>query len=93
MSDKKVFKKTDKVVSREIEDEVILLPLCKTSKDMNYIYTLNETAALVWDLIDGSRTLKDIKEKIMSEYDIEDAPLTKELNSLIEDLKSINAIK
>ncbi|MFA7114690.1 MAG: PqqD family protein [Candidatus Omnitrophota bacterium] len=93
MSDKKVFKKTDKVVSREIENEVILLPLCKTSKDMNYIYTLNETAALVWDLIDGSRTFKDIKEKIMSEYEIEDAPLTKELNSLIEDLKSINAIK
>jgi len=93
MSDKKIFNKTDKVVSREIEDEVILLPLCKTSKDMNYIYTLNETAALVWDLIDGNRTMNDIKEKIMSEYDVQEQELQKELTGLINDLKSINAIK
>lgn len=92
MNDKKVLKKTDKVVTREIEGEVILFPLYKSSKDMNYIYTLNETAAAFWSLIDGKKTLARIKEKLLNAYSVDEKTLIKQMDGLIKDLKTIKAI-
>ena len=93
MDQKKVFNKTDKVVTREIEGEVILLPLYKSSKDMNYIYTLNDTAAAFWDLIDGKNTLEVIKEELLDSYSVSEETLLKEMGQLLKDLKSINAVE
>lgn len=93
MNDKKVLKKTDKIVAREIEGEMILLPLYKSSKDMNYIYTLNETAAAFWSLIDGKKTLARIKEKLLNAYSVDEETLIKQMDGLIKDLESIKAIR
>ena len=92
MDNKKVFKKTEKVVTREIEGEVILLPLYKSSKDMNYIYTLNETAAAFWNWVDGKKTVSAIKEIFLKTYKIDEETLDKEISALIKDLKSIKAL-
>ena len=93
MASKSILKKTDKVVSREIEGEKILLPLYKSSKDMNYIYTLNETASEVWDRIDGKKSLAKIKQDLIEIYDVDEKILTKQTDALIKDLKSIKAVK
>lgn len=92
MDENKIFKRSDQVVSREIEGEVVLLPLYKSSKDLNYIYTLNKTAATAWGLIDGKNNLADIKNKLTDEFNVEETKLTKQLNELIKDLTSIRAI-
>jgi hypothetical protein len=89
----KVLIKTDKVVMREIEGEVILLPLYKTSKDMNYIYTLNDTASEVWDRIDGKHSIEEIKKDILDDYEIDEKHLTEQMDMLIKDLQSIKAVK
>jgi len=90
---KKVLKKTDKVVTREIEGEMILLPLYKSSKDMNYIYTLNDSATDFWNCVDGKRNLAKIEEDLMDIYDVDEKKLSKNIDSLIEDLKTIKAVK
>ena len=92
MDEKRVLKKSPQVVSRKIEGEVILIPLYKSSDDLSYIYTLNETAVSAWELIDGKKRLGRIKEELMKTYDISDEKLTKQLDELIKDLKSIKAI-
>ena len=92
MDEKKVLKKSPQIVTREIEGEVILLPLYKSSKDLSYIYTLNETAAVAWGLIDGKKTLGQIKTKLMNEFKVSEGKLTKQLNTLMKDLRSIKAI-
>ncbi|MDD5069869.1 MAG: PqqD family protein [Candidatus Omnitrophica bacterium] len=92
MQAKKIFKKTDKIVTRDIEGEVILLPLYKSSKDMNYIYTLNETAAAFWNLVDGKKTVSAIAKEILAIYDVSEEILAKEIDALVKDLKSIKAI-
>ncbi len=93
MIGKKVLTKTDKVVSREIEGEKMLLPLYKSSKDMNFIYTLNETAAYFWDRIDGKKSIADIKQDLLGVYDVDEKRLTKQIEDLVKDLKSIKALK
>ncbi len=93
MSDKKVLKKTDKVVARKIEGEMILLPLYKSSMDMNYIYTLNESAARFWDLVNGKNSIADIKADLLTTYNVDKKMLDAEIDGLIKDLKSVKAVK
>lgn len=92
MNDNLVLKKNNEVVSREIEGEVILVPLYNSSKDMNYIYTLNETAARFWDLIDGKNTIGDIKATLLDEFEIEEDKLASQIGELVKDLKSVKAV-
>ena len=92
MDEKKVLKKSSQIVTREIEGDMILLPLYKSSKDLNYIYTLNETAAAAWELLDGKTSLGEIKKKLMGKYDISEEKLDKQLNELIKDLRAIKAV-
>ncbi|MGD0336671.1 MAG: PqqD family protein [Candidatus Omnitrophota bacterium] len=87
-----MFRKSDNVVTREIEGEVILMPLYSSSKDLNCLYTLNETAAYAWSLMDGKTALSDIKDRLMDRYEVNEAKLDKELGALIKDLRSIKAI-
>jgi hypothetical protein len=93
MGDRETLKKTPSIVSRELSGEVILFPLYKNSSEMNYIYSLNETGAEIWNLIDGKRTLLEIKKAVMKKYDVDEKKLSKELKELITDLRSIDAIR
>ena len=92
LNEKKVIKKSDEVVTREIEGKVILMPLHKTSKDLNYIYTLNVTASCAWGLFDGKSTMEDIRKSMSETYDVAEDKVKKELCEFVKDLKSIKAV-
>ena len=69
----KVFKKRDSIVSRKIGDELILVPIRQDVGDLESIYTLNETGARIWELIDGKTKVSQIKERLVEEFDFEQA--------------------
>ena len=92
MDGKAVIKKSKDVVTREIDGKVILMPLTKTSKDLHYIYTLNETASRVWALIDGKTTLADIQGQLVEKYEVDEKTVAQDLAGLVKDLKSFKAI-
>jgi hypothetical protein len=93
MQDSTVLKKNPDIVSRTIEDETILMPIYKTSDEINCIYTLNDVAARVWELIDGKKNLGEVKKILLKEFDTTEKGLDKELTKLLKDLKEIKAVR
>lgn len=93
MKAERIFKKNPDFVTREIESNIILMPLCKSSKDIDYIYSLNETAGAVWNLIDGKRKLQQIKDKLLRSYEVSQGKVSEQFCELIKDLKEIKAIQ
>lgn len=93
MQEKTVLRKNSGMVTRVIEDETILLPIYKTSDEINCIYTLNKVASRVWELLDGKRTLTELKDKLLKEFDTTPKEVDKELQKLLKDLKEIKAVK
>lgn len=93
MATKTVFRKNPNMVTRVIEDETILLPIYKTSDEINCIYTLNKVASRVWELIDGKKTLAKIKSQLLKEFDATPKEIDKEMNSFLKDLVEIKAVK
>ena len=92
MKESVVLKKNPNIVSRTIEDETILMPIYKTSDEINCIYTLNKVAARIWELIDGKRSLEKIKKRLLEEFDVTEKGLNKELDKFLKDLKEIKAV-
>jgi hypothetical protein len=61
ISPKAVYRISDDIVSREIEKELIIVPLTDGIGELDDgLYTLNETARAFWECVDGSASLGDI---------------------------------
>lgn len=87
-----VLRKNPNIVTRVIDEETILLPVLRTSSDINCIYTLNKSASRVWALINGKRTLSEIKTKVMEDFDATPKEVETRMGELLGDLKKINAL-
>jgi len=94
MQDKmKSFIKDPNIVSRKIAGEVILVPIRKNVGDLESIYTLNEVAARIWELLDGKRKIKEIKGKIVKEFEVTPEEAEEDLIELLQKLEKIGGIR
>jgi hypothetical protein len=68
-----VYTRSDDIVSREIEGEVIIVPLVAGIGDAeDELYTLNETGKAIWNRLDGKKNLKEVAAELAEEFE---APL------------------
>jgi len=90
----KIYKKNEDIVSREIDNEIILMPIYKTNKDINEMYTLNETAGEMWGLIDGEKTLGKVVDALEIRYKtVTRKTLEGDIEEFVTDMKKIKAIE
>jgi hypothetical protein len=58
------------VVSREIEGDIIIVPLVAGIGDADdELYTLNETGRAVWQKLDGQRNLGDVVAALGQDFE------------------------
>jgi hypothetical protein len=88
----KVYKRNDALVFRKIGDECILVPIRQGVGDLESIYTLNETAARIWELLDGTAKGIEIRDKMIEEFDVIQEEAEKDLVHHLKELASIKAI-
>ncbi len=86
------WRKNPDMVTRVIERETILLPVYRTSEEIDAIYTLNESAAAVWELIDGKRTVRQIEAAVLERFSATAEEAQGTLDELLKDLREIKAI-
>jgi hypothetical protein len=69
----RAYRPSDDVVVREIEGEIVIVPLVSGIGDLeDELLTLNETGRAIWSRLDGTRPLAAIVAELQAEY--EDAP-------------------
>ena len=88
-----VVSQSPSVVTRKTGNEYVLVPIAKNIADMNSVYTLNETGAFLWELIDGKKTIKDLIDAMISEYDVGKEIATEDVSSFIEEMNKYLIIK
>ncbi|MDD5129968.1 MAG: PqqD family protein [Candidatus Omnitrophica bacterium] len=93
MDMKKCYKKNSSFVFRMIDDEALLVPMVKTTEEVDCIYTLSPLAAWIWEKIDGKTNVEKIKKMIIQEYAVAETTAEKDLNDFIAQLEEIESIK
>ena len=87
------YDKHPNMVFRDIGGETILVPIRRSTANLESIFTLNETAARIWELMDGSHTLADIGDILVEEYDVTHQQAQDDILALVADLEQIEALE
>jgi hypothetical protein len=88
----KHYKRNENFVFRKIKSETILVPIKDNVGDMEFIFTLNEVGAFVWEHLDDKNRLLDIKNMISEEFEVSSQEAEKDLCEFVGQLKEIEAV-
>lgn len=90
---KSVVSHSPDIVTKKTGNEYVLVPLANNIADMNRLFTLNETGAFIWELIDGRKNVGEIVAEFTEEFDIDHETATKDILSFIENMSNYLIIK
>ena len=87
ISQKAVYAVSDDVVAREIEGEIIIVPLVAGIGDLeDELFTLNETGKDIWELLDGRRSLQEVARELSERYTSEPEKIQTDVMGLVGEL-------
>jgi hypothetical protein len=82
-----VYVPSEEIVAREIEGELIIIPLVAGIGDAeDELFSLNRTGRAIWKLLDGTRTLSQIVSLLGTEYDAQGDAIEKDAMGLMLEL-------
>ena len=82
-----VYEPSDDIVAREIEGELIIVPLVAGIGDMeDELFTVNETGKAIWDRLDGGTSLGGVVAALAADYDAVPGEIERDVRGLVEEL-------
>ncbi len=88
MNLKSVPVRSASIVTRKTGNECVLIPVTNNIADMTSVYTLNETGAFIWELIDGKNSIEELIIAVVNKYDADFNVATKDVFSLIDNMRN-----
>jgi hypothetical protein len=87
ISNETVLTISEDVVAREIEGELIIVPLVAGIGDLeDELFTLNETGKAIWKQIDGKNSLETIITNLMVIYTTDRDEIEQDVLGLVAEL-------
>ena len=82
-----VYRPSENVVAREIEGEIIIVPLAAGIGDMeDELFTLNETGRLIWGRLDGKKQVRELAVDHAKEHDSSEEEIRKDVVGFLSEL-------
>ena len=75
-------------ISCELANEAVILHL-----EEGVYYGLNPVASRVWDLVQEPRSIREIRDVLLSEYEIEEDECTRDLLELLIQLRNCRLLE
>jgi hypothetical protein len=82
----KVYRKSPDIVTRTIAGELFLVPLRGKVADMQRIFSLNPVGELIWQEIDAHKSLSDIRDQVVSNFEVTAETATEDIEEFIAEL-------
>jgi len=94
IDNKKKYRITENIVAREIEGEIIIVPLTAGIGDAeDDLFSLNDTGKAVWTYLDGSNSVNEIINQIEEKFEGSPAEIGADVMGFIEELLSRNMLE
>jgi hypothetical protein len=82
-----IYEPSDDVVAREIEGELIIVPLVAGIGDMeDELFTLNDTGKAIWVRLDGQATLGDVAAALAQDFEAPPGEMERDVLGLVSEL-------
>ena len=84
-----LFHLKSKFVTREVGNELIVVPLSANVAQMNELFTLNETAKVIWENLNEGTDMSALIQTITDTFDIDRHTAEKDLELFLQRLESL----
>lgn len=81
------------MVFRKIADDCLLVPIRQDAADLGKIYLLNEVGGRIWELLDGQRLVRDIRDIISAEFEVSLQEAEGDVVEFFQKLLAIGALR
>lgn len=89
----RIYKTSDDVISKNVEGQYILVPLISGVGNLDdEIFQLNATGSVIWEMLDGKKTLVSIIDDLSKDYGASYETIEKDVIHLVEKLLQRNFI-
>lgn len=88
----RIWYPSEHVVTRKISGETILVPISGKLANMQRIFSVNEVGAAAWELMDGKKRVRDIKQLLLEEFDVGEKQLEDDMVEFINSLKNADLV-
>ena len=88
-----IYSRNPDIIFRKIADEFILVPIRQKAVDLKSVYTLNEVAAFIWEAIDSSKSISQIKDKVAEAFEVDTRQAQADVSEILSQLESLSLIQ
>jgi len=85
MSQAPKFVRNNNLVERKLGDETVLVPITQVGVDVQSIYSLNATAASIWEKLITPITIEELICLLENEYEADEGVIRKNVETIIDD--------
>ena len=87
------FLRNPDVVARDIQGELVIVPIRRGVGDLNSLYTLNSVGRALWDFLSERHSLPELIARICDEYDVTAAQAQSDIENFLDSLLEENLIQ
>jgi hypothetical protein len=88
-----VYRRSDDVVLRTIAGENLLVPVAGDLAHMQAVWVLNPVAVFIWEHLDGVRSVAEIRDQVLDEFEVDDEQASADLLALLGELEGTGLVK
>jgi hypothetical protein len=87
------FVRNHDVVARQIEGELIIVPVRRGVGDMNSLYTLNPVGSVLWEFMAQEHSLSEMVQRVCEEFDVTATQAKADIENFLGSLLQENLIQ
>ncbi len=79
----------ERFATKQIGEELVLVPIEKSVADMDRMFTLNEVGRFVWENLQEDSTTEKLLGAVLSEFDIDQETASTDLQQFLSQLETM----
>jgi hypothetical protein len=91
--DNLVFSRAEELVTRRIAGETLVVPVRGRVGDLDSVFTLDDVASRVWELVDGRTSAGAIARAVAREYDVEAVRAAGDVAELLAEMEEAGLVR
>jgi Coenzyme PQQ synthesis protein D (PqqD) len=80
------FIRNQDVVARQIEEELIIVPIRRGVGDMNSLYTLNSVGSVLWEFMAQEHSLTEMVARVCDEFEVTASQANSDIQAFLDSM-------
>jgi hypothetical protein len=87
------YRRNNDVVSRQVLDERLLVPIRGQLADLQQVFMLNPVAETIWQQLDGAHDVAAIRDVVVAEFEVEPEQAEADVAEFVAHLREAGLIR